>query len=129
MRFPQLLIYETDGRLARMLEATAGTHRWVLRQPRQVDSFLHLVANGGPAIGVFNLDSDLRGALTLLERMSEQFPNVLSVAVMESDSGVCADLAWDLGATLVLTASQPRDLLLDAVASLMGAVAARAESD
>ncbi len=32
MRFPQLIIYETDGRLAQMLEGTAGTHRWVLRQ-------------------------------------------------------------------------------------------------
>src|SRR5262249_56550258 len=37
MRFPQLIIYETDGRLARMLEATAGTHPSALRGPPRAE--------------------------------------------------------------------------------------------
>jgi DNA-binding response OmpR family regulator len=129
MRYPQLLIYETDGRLARMLEATAGTHRWVLRQPRQAEACLRLLGNGGPAIVVLNLESDPARALALLERTTESFPDVMSVIVMESENSVFADLAWDLGAAYVFTPSQPRELLLDVVAGLMGAIAGRHETD
>jgi DNA-binding response OmpR family regulator len=119
MRFPQLLIYETDGRLARLLEGTAGTHRWGLRQPRRWESCLRLLKQGGPAIVVIKLESDLERALTLLERTTEHFPDAASIVVIDSESAVLADVAWDLGACYVLQPFQPRDLLLDVVAGLM----------
>jgi DNA-binding response OmpR family regulator len=129
MRYPQLLIYETDGRLARILEATAGTHRWVLRQPRKMESGLRLLRQGGPAILVLSLDSDLDQSLTLLTRTTESFPDVLSVVAVENDNTALADLAWDLGAAYVLTPRQPRDLLLDIVAGLMGAMGSQHEPE
>src|SRR5438128_7203908 len=120
MLFPQIIIYETDGRLAQMLEGTAGTHRWVLRQPRRVESCLRLLRRGGPAIVVVKLESDLEPALSLLERTATLFPDAVTVAVCDTEDQVVADLAWDLGAGYVLVTSQSRDVLLDVVANLMG---------
>ena len=120
MRFPQLIVYETDGRLARMLEATAGTHRWALRQPRRVESCLRLLRQGDPAIVVAKLENDLESAFTLLERTAWLFPDVAIVVVLDRDEAMLAELAWDLGAAFVLAPPQPRERLLDVVANLMG---------
>jgi len=120
MRFPQLIIYETDGRLARMLEATAGTHRWALRQPRRVESCLRLLRQGDPAIVVAKLESDLESAFTLIERTAWLFPDVAIVVVLDRDEAMLGELAWDLGAAFVLAPPQPRERLLDVVANLMG---------
>jgi ActR/RegA family two-component response regulator len=122
MRFPQLIIYETDGRLARMLEATAGTHRWALRQPRRIESCLQLMRGGGPAIVVVKVENDLESALTLIERALLLFPDADVVVVLDRDEAVLSELAWDLGACYVLAPPQPRDRLLDVVANLMGDV-------
>jgi len=120
MRFPQLIIYETDGRLARMLEATAGTHRWALREPRRVDSCLRLLRQGDPAIVVVKVESDLESAFTLVEQMAWFFPDVAMVVVLDRDEAMLSELAWDLGAAFVLAPPQPRERLLDVVANLMG---------
>jgi hypothetical protein len=127
MQFPQLIIYETDGRLARMLEATAGTHRWALRQPRRVESCLQLLERGGRGIVVVKVEHDLKSPFTLLQRTSSQFPDVDTVVVLDRDDGLLAELAWDLGSTYVLAPPQPRDRLLDVVANLMGEVPDRNE--
>jgi len=120
MRFPQLIIYETDGRLARMLEATAGTHRWALREPRLVDSCLRLLRQGDPAIVVVKVESDLESTFTLVEQMAWFFPDVAMVVVLDRDEAMLSELAWDLGAAFVLAPPQPRERLLDVVANLMG---------
>ena len=120
MRFPQIIIYETDGRLAQMLEGTAGTHRWVLREPRRVESCLRLLQGGGPAILVIKLDGDLESALALVQQTHWLFPEAAIIVVLDQESGVLSDLAWDLGASYVLTSSQSRELLLDVVAQFMG---------
>jgi len=123
MRFPQLLVYEIDGRLARMLEGTAGTHRWALREPRRVDSSLRLLRRGGPAIVVVKLENDLESAFGLVEQVSWLFPEAMVVVVTDRESSVVADLAWDMGAAFVLAPPRPRDALLEVVANLMGTVA------
>ena len=120
MKYPQLLVYETDGRLARMLEGTAGTHRWVLREPRRVEPCLRLLRRGGPAIVVVKLENDLESALTLVEQTSWLFPEAIVVVVTDRDCSVLTDLAWDLGACYVLAPPRPRDSLLEVVANLMG---------
>jgi hypothetical protein len=122
MRFPQLIIYETDGRLARMLEATAGTHRWAVRQPRRVESCLRLLKNGGRGILVVHVENDLDSIFTLMESTARQFPDVDVVVVLDRDDGVLGELSWDLGAAYVSSPPQPRDRLLDVVAGLMGDV-------
>jgi hypothetical protein len=127
MQFPQLIIYESDGRLARMLEATAGTHRWALRQPRKVESCLRLLERGRRGIVVIKVEHELKAPFTLLERAASQFPDVDTVVVLDRDETVLGELAWDLGATYVLAPPQPRDRLLDVVANLMGEVTDRDE--
>jgi ActR/RegA family two-component response regulator len=122
MRFPQLLVYEADGRFARMLEGTAGTHRWALREPRRVDSCLRLLRRGGPAIVVVKLENDLESAFSLVEQTSWLFPEAAVVVVTDRESSVLTDLAWDLGAGYVLAPPRPRDAVLEVVANLMGTV-------
>src|SRR5215831_3507868 len=102
MRYPQLLIYETDGRLARMLEGTAGTHRWALRQPRSLESCRRLLGRGGPAIVVMKLENELESPLTMLEEITCCHPDVAPVIVTDTADSVLYELAWDLGARYVL---------------------------
>jgi hypothetical protein len=120
MRYPQLLVFESDGRLAKLLEATAGIHRWALRQPRGLEACLRLLRGGGPAIVVIRLERDLEECLALMERTARQFPDTAVVVVIDAAEPVLADLCWDLGAAYVLCPPQPRDRLLDVVAGLMG---------
>src|SRR5262249_42606328 len=108
--------------LARMLEGTAGTHRWALRQPRGLESCRRLLQRGGPAIVVLKLENDLESPLTLLEEIIRRFPEVAPVVVIDSEANVPYELAWDFGACYVLAPPQPREMLLDVVASLMGDV-------
>jgi DNA-binding response OmpR family regulator len=129
MHYPQLLIYETDGRLARMLEGTAGTHRWVLRQPRTVEKCQELLRRKGPAIVVLKLDSDLETAFTLVEQITWRFPAAVTVVVGDMDSPVIDELAWDLGASYVLLPPQSRELLLEVIANLMGNLRSQNEAD
>jgi hypothetical protein len=123
MRFPQLLVYETDGRIARMLEGTAGTHRWIMREPRRVEACLQLLRRGGPAIVVVKVENDLESAFTLVEQTSWLFPETTVVVAIDREDAVLSDLAWDLGAGYVLAPPRPRDSLLDVVANLMGTLA------
>jgi hypothetical protein len=123
MRFPQLLVYETDGRLARMLEGTAGTHRWVLREPRRVEACLRLLRRGGPAIVVVKVENDLESAFTLVAQTSWLYPDATVVVVGNREDAVLSDLAWDLGARYVIAPPRARDSLLEVVAHLMGTVA------
>jgi DNA-binding response OmpR family regulator len=123
MHLPQLLVYETDGRLARMLEGTAGTHRWVLREPRRVESCLRLLRRGGPAIIVVKVETDLESAFSLVEQISCHFPEATVVVVVDREDAVVSDLAWDLGAGYLVAPPRPRDSLLEVVANLMGTAA------
>lgn len=122
MRYPQLLVYEPDGRLARLLEGTAGTHRWALRQPRRAETCLRLLRQGGPAVLVVRLSNDLEGAFGLVDRVSRLHPDAAVVVVGDAEERALADLAWDLGARYVLFPPQPRERLVDVVAALMGHV-------
>ncbi|HMF11426.1 MAG TPA: hypothetical protein VKE94_03950, partial [Gemmataceae bacterium] len=111
-----------DGRLARMLEGTAGTHRWVMREPRTVESCLQLLRRGGSAIVVVKLENDLESAFALVEQTSRLLPEATVVVVTDREDAVLSDLAWDLGAGYVLAPPRQRDSLLEVVANLMGTV-------
>jgi hypothetical protein len=121
MHYPQLLVFESDGRLAKLLEGTAGIQRWAIRQPRRLESCLRLLGRGGPAILVVKLERDLEECLTILVRTTQSFPDTATVVVSDVAAPVLADLSWDLGASFVLCPPQPRERLLDVVAGLMGA--------
>jgi len=117
MRHPQILTYDTDGRLASWLRPVAEAHRWSLREPRRVESFLRLLARRGPAIVVIRAGRDLEREFSLLERIAWLHPEAAVVIVVEA-----AELrgpAWDLGASFVVSAQLARERLPEVVEALL----------
>jgi hypothetical protein len=121
MRYPQLLVYEGDGRLAAQLRPVAEERRWSLREPRQPGACLRLLRRGGPSVLVLRAGRDLERELTLLERVCWLFPETAVVLVGDLDHQRIAGLAWDLGAACVLVPPLPRELLPQVVTGLMNA--------
>jgi hypothetical protein len=119
MHHPQILVYESDGKLAVLLRPLAEERKWVLREPRQVAPCLRLLRRGGPGVLVIKAGRDLERELTLLEQVAWMCPETATVLVGDAESAVLAGLAWDLGATYVLFPPQPRERLPEIVAGLM----------
>jgi len=122
MRYPQLLIYESDGRLAALLRETARDRKWALREPRQPESCLDLLRGECPSVLVLKMGRSPERELTLLERVSWLFPTTATVVVTDTENAALAGLAWDLGACAVLVPPLPRDQLPDLVTGLMASV-------
>jgi ActR/RegA family two-component response regulator len=120
MRFPQVVVFERDGRLAHVLGALATERRWVLRESRQVEACLRHLASAGPAVLVVRLASEGDSELELLARVTQTRPGVRTVAVGEAASAPgLAGLAWDIGVDFALFPPLPLTLLGDVVAGLM----------
>jgi hypothetical protein len=124
MRHPQVLVFESDGRLTEMLRGLAEARRWTLQQTRRAEACLDALGRG-PSVLVIRVGRDLARELTLLERAAWLRPDAATVAVGDTDDGVLAGLAWDLGASYVVFPPQTRDVLPDLVAGLMAAALAR----
>jgi hypothetical protein len=122
MRYPQVLVYEQDGRLAGFLRAVSAKQnlKWALREPRRLESCMQLLARGGPNVLVLKVGTDLVRELTLLERVNYLFPDTATVVVGDTDNPLLAGLLWDLGATLVLFPPLSRLELPAVVAQLLG---------
>ena len=117
MRYPQVLVYENDGRLAEFLRREPGA--WSLREPRSLDSCLRLLQPDGPGVLVLKVGKDLLREFTLLDRVTWLFPETKTVVVSQTDSPVLNALAWDLGAACVLLPPQPRPELVEVVSGLL----------
>ncbi len=121
MRYPQLLVYEGDGRLAAQLRPLAEEKRWALREVRQPEACLRLLGRGRPDVLVLKLGRDLERELTFLDRVNWARPATATVVVSDTDHPGLAGLAWDLGAAYVLLPSAPHDSLTEIVGALLGA--------
>jgi hypothetical protein len=119
MRHPQLLVWESDGRLASCLEATAKSKKWLLRRPRRLDSCLAFLGRSGPAAVALKIGRDLQRELTLLEQVCWFFPETAVVVVCDTDDPGLVGLAWDLGASYVLSAPWTPHELTDIVTSIL----------
>jgi DNA-binding NarL/FixJ family response regulator len=119
MRFPQLLVFESDGRLAACLRGPAAERGWSLREPRRLDSALRLLERGGPNLLLIRAGRDLEREFALLDRATERFPDSAVVLIADGDHPRLIGLAWDLGATYVLTADQARERLVELAESLL----------
>lgn len=119
MRYPLLVIYEGDGRLAAQLRPAAARGAWVVREPRQAGACVRWLARGGPAVLVVRVGRDLERELALLERAARLCPEAACVVVAEGDHARVAGLAWDLGAAFVLTADRPPEMLVEVVEALL----------
>jgi hypothetical protein len=119
MRHPQVLVWESDGRLAALLRPVVEERLWVLREPRQGGAVLRLLRAGGPAVVVIKAGRDLERELSLLDRIAWHCPGAATVLVADSEHARLAGLAWDLGASYVLVPTLPREHLPEIVAALM----------
>jgi len=135
MHHPQVVVFERDGRLAEQLAALAETERWPLRPSRQVEACIRLLRQPGPTVLVVKVarsgdskkdDRSPERELALIERVTWQLPDVVTIAVGDvEDAVVLAGLTSDLGASFPLFPPLSRDLLPDVVAGLMRAAVAR----
>ena len=119
MHYPQLLVYETDRRLASMLQRLADKNDWLLREPRQPSAVLRLLERRGPGLLLLRLSSDLERELAMLEQLSWRHPDASTVLVAENEQRKLSALAWDLGVRWVLLPPHTRERLEEIVISLM----------
>jgi DNA-binding NtrC family response regulator len=119
MKRTQVLVYESDGKLAARLQELARSLSFRLREMRQPDACLSALRNAGPTLFVLKLGRDLEREMTLLERTSTLYPATATVVVGDTDYPALASLAWDLGARFVLFPPHPQELLLDLVPALL----------
>lgn len=119
MRHPQVLVYETDRRLAAALQPLADRNNWLLREPRQLSACLRLLDRGGPGVLLLRLSRDHERELDLLEKVSWLHPDAATVLVADSEHAALTGLAWDLGVRWILLSPFARDRLLEIVAGLM----------
>jgi hypothetical protein len=122
MHYPQLLVYEGDGRLALLLRGMVEKQglKWSVRESRQLQGCLRLLQRSGPGVLVLKVGRDLERELTLLERVKFLHPDTGVVLVGEAEYGALSGLAWDLGADYVFLAPYDPPLLVAVVAGLMG---------
>jgi DNA-binding NtrC family response regulator len=119
MRFPRIVVYETDGMLARALRPLAKESRWLLREPRRPESCLRALGNDGPVVVVLKIGGDLVRELELLEAISHQHPEARVVVVADDSNPALAMVAWDLGASDVVTPLTATRLLASVVTGFM----------
>jgi hypothetical protein len=118
MHHAQVVVFESDGKLAESLHDAGKEHGFWLREVRQEKACLNLLRRGGPGVLVLRVGRDLERELGLLERVTWLYPDTGSVVVGDTDYPALASLAWDLGARYVLFPPQPRELLTDIVVGL-----------
>ena len=119
MRYPQVLVYEMDRRLATALQPLADKNKWLLREPRQLSACLRLLDRGGPGVLVLRLSRDHERELDLLEQVSWLHPDTAIVLLADSDRADLTGLAWDLGVRWILHPPHARERLTEIVIRLM----------
>src|SRR3954470_14302861 len=140
MRLPQIAVYESDGFLAGQVRRMVGGHSSVLRESREPDACVKLLADSRPSVLLLKLERELHDGLALLGRVVERAPDcpviVVSDVKMEGaeQRAQLSALAFDLGARYVLFPPLQPPVIEDLVAGLMGAairrvVGAAAEPD
>jgi DNA-binding NtrC family response regulator len=115
MKYPQLLVYETDGKLAAGLQALCAKRGVRLRELRHAQACLRTLRRHGPGVLVLKLGRDLEKELTLLERVAWLFPDAVCIVIGDHPNPALAGLVWDLGARYVLFPPQPVELLPELV--------------
>ena len=121
MRYPQVLIHDEEGGLARALTPLAEGRKppWTLRRPRRLDACARLVTRGHPCVLVLKAGRDLTREMALLDRVRGASPEAQVIVVAAAGSPAFAALAWHLGAAYVFTAEPAPETLAVVVEALM----------
>jgi DNA-binding NtrC family response regulator len=119
MHHAQVLVYESDGKLAEWLRDVSRKEGFRLSELRQPRACLAALRRNGPGVLLIKVGRDLEREMSLLEEASRLFPETQTVIVGDSDHAGLAALAWDLGAAFVLMPPTPLELLPDIVVGLL----------
>lgn len=122
MRYPQVIIYETDGKLAAWLKREEAERTWSLREARSLEGCLRLLQRAGPSVLLLKVGKDLLGEMTLLDQVRQRDPESAVVVIGDTDNASLAGLAWDLGATFAFFPPIPRPELLGLIRALIAAL-------
>ncbi len=134
MRYPRVLVWEHDGKLARLLENSsqtaaffvrnrpradegtpaAGPCNWLLRQPRRLDTVLRLLRGNGPALLVVRVASRLDAAAEAEARDLEQRRREQALRLLDR-------VAWLRPETVAVAVSDVADDTLAGLAWELGA--------
>lgn len=125
MKHPQIVIFETDGLLARHLEPLAALRRWLVRESRQAPACVNLLRAGGPSVLVLKIGRNLVRELTNLDEFHEQAPEVPIIVVGDAADAPLQALLYELGATYVLFPPEQRQHLDAVVTSALESACAR----
>lgn len=134
MRYPQIVVFESDGVLAKTLAplivaTEKSSPSWLLRESRQGPACLSLLKSGGPSVFVIKIGRHLVREMTLLQDVHATSPDVGIVVVADSDDPVMVGLALELGAGFVVGPSHPRQLIIDVVRQMLHAAIARCSNE
>ena len=120
MRFPQLVVFEADGRLTASLGPLAEELGLSPRQVQQPEACRRALRRGGPNVLLLRAGRDLDREFALLDQVSRSMPETRIVVVLDQDDARLRGLAWDLGAAYVLPLTRSRDLLPDLIRGMVG---------
>lgn len=128
MRYPHVVILESDGWLARHLRELAAESRWLVREPRTPENALAYATEGRPGVLLVLLEpaGEKWDAVALIADAHLACPDVPVVAVSDVKMNDADRVAWtavlmDLGARYVLFPPLTRPVLEDVVSGLVAA--------
>jgi chemotaxis response regulator CheB len=131
MKHPQVVVYESDGSLAGQVRRLAGENSWLVRESRQPDACLQLLAVVRPSVLLLKIERELLDGLSLLGRVADRAPDCPVVLVSDvkmegaEQRAQLSALAMDLGARYVLFPPLQTPIIDDLVAGLMAATVRR----
>lgn len=135
MRHPQLVIFDSDGWLARQLADLAAESQWLVRDPKTPKAALALLRDPRPSVFVIRVEPNEGPAdsFALIAEASRLHPDVAIVAVSDLKLPDADRIAWtgllfDLGARFVLFPPLAKSVLEDVASGLMASAVRRTAS-
>jgi hypothetical protein len=128
MRFAQLLVYESDGKLAEGLRALCEERGVWLRELRHEKACLSALRRDGAGVLILKVGRDLEREMSLVQRAAWLFPETAVIVVGDAEYPGLAALTWDLGAHFVLFRQHGLDMIKDIVSHLLPLRAAASDS-
>jgi hypothetical protein len=132
MRYPQLVILDPDAEAARLLGELAGEHRWLVQQPKKIDTALSFAREPRPTVVIVRVEpaDEGRDTISFIADVHRLCPDVPVIAVSDVKMPDADRIAWtallfDLGARYVLFPPVTKPVLEDAVSGLMAAAVRR----
>lgn len=132
MRYPQIVIRETDGWVARQLQEAAAEHRWLIREPKSIAETLSLSREPRPTLLVVQVEpgSDEPAAFALIADVHRLSPDVPMIVMSDTKMPDADRASWtaalfDLGAAFVLFPPLSKSVLEDAASGLLAAAIRR----